>query len=190
VVDMLLRAAAQPPVDVLRERWKVTVYPTDGTYHCFDLDTTQSALTSKPLDVSKHRYGGMALRGPTRWLTAEDSGARKLPHLVREPSEFVNDQGSDRVTGNHQHAKWVALSGSIGGKPVSIAVLSHPTNPRAPQAARLHPTKPYFCFAPCVDGPFSIDGDHPFTARYRYLITDAKPDVQWLSQQWETWSSK
>ncbi len=188
VVDLLHRSLAEPSVDILRERWTVTVYPTDGTYHCFDIDTTQSAITDQPLAVDKYHYGGMALRGPTRWLTDRDGGAP--PADRREASDFVNDLGSDRLAGNHQHAKWVALSGSIDGQPISIAVLSHSTNFRAPQAARLHPTKPYFCFAPCVDGPFLIDRDHPLTARYRYLVTDQTPDSTWLAQQWATWSGK
>ncbi|MAD81225.1 MAG: hypothetical protein CMJ50_10330 [Planctomycetaceae bacterium] len=189
-VDLLHRAETRPPVDVLRERWKITVYQTDATYHCFDLETNQMAITDKPLTVSKHHYGGIVLRGPTRWLTEKDRDVRKRPDLVREPSEFVNDLGSDRLKGNQQHAKWVALSGSIGGKPVSITVLSHTKNFRAPQATRLHPTKPYFCFVPCADGTFLIDRDHPFKARYRYLVTDTQPDPQWINEQWEMWTSK
>lgn len=186
-VDLLHRVTTQPPVDVLRERWKITVYPTDGTYHCFDLQTEQTAITAKPLTVNKHHYGGIVLRGPTRWLTAKDNEARKRADLVREPSDFLNDLGSGRVEGNHQHARWVALGGTIEAKPVSIVVLCHADNVRAPQAARLHPTKPYFCFAPCVDGPFTIDRDHPFKGRYRYLVTDTEPDAKWIDQQWQTW---
>ena len=189
-VDLIHRATAEASVDVLRERWKVTVYPTDGTYHYFDLESTQQALTDKPLIVSKHHYGGMVLRGPTRWLTSQDRWIREHPDLAREPSKFVNDLGSDRMKGNHQHARWVALTGSIDGKPATIAVLCHANNFRAPQAARLHPTKPYFCFAPCVDGRFTIDRKHPFKARYRYLVTDAEPDVKWINQQWNAWCGK
>lgn len=187
VVDLLHRAEQPPPVDVLRERWTVSVYPTGTDYTCFDLDTTQRALTDKPLMVSKYHYGGMALRGPIRWLLSadrDDAGANNEP---REPSFFLNDHGSDRKKGNHEHARWVALSGRIRGKPVSIAVLCHPDNFRAPQAARLHPTKPYFCFAPCVDGEFTVDKDHPLHARYRYLVTDTPPDAEWIDEQWKRW---
>ena len=189
-VDLIHRATKKKPVDVLRERWKVTVYPTDGTYHCFDLESTQQAISDKPLIVSKYHYGGMALRGPTRWLSAQDRWARDHPDLSREPSKFVNGLGSGRVKGNHQHTKWVALTGSMDGKPATIVVLSHAKNFRAPQAARLHPTKPYFCFAPCVDGTFTIDRKHPFQARYRYLLTDTEPDAKWIDQQWKAWCGK
>jgi hypothetical protein len=32
-----------------------------------------------------------------------------------------------------------------------------------------------------------IDTNHPLSNRYRYLITDAVPDNQWLSEQWNGW---
>ena len=186
-VDMVHRAEGPPAVDVLRERWKITVYPTDGSYHCFDLDTRQTAITSKPLTVGQHHYGGLALRGPGRWMTQKDSAGGGQPDLILEPSGFLNDLGSQRETGNHQHARWVALWGHIDSQAVSIVVLCHANNFRSPQAARLHPTKPYFCFAPCVDGDFTIDRDQPFEGRYRYLITDTQPDSDWISEKWQAW---
>ncbi len=185
-VDLIHRATAAG-IDVLRESWKVSAYITDGSYNCFDLETTQRALTDKPLLVNEYHYGGVALRGLTRWLSPDDSYVRRDNSIKIEPSGFLNDQGSDRVKGNHQHAKWVALEGSIDGKQVTIAVLCHADNFRAPQAARLHPTKPYFCFAPCVDGTFTIDQQHPYAARYRFLVTDTPPNPSWLDAQWQTW---
>lgn len=100
---------------------------------------------------------------------------------------MLNDLGSDRIKGNHEHARWVSVTGQIDSQPVTITVLSHRDNFHAPQAARLHPTKPYFVFSPCVDEEFVIDRDHPFAGRYRYLITDAAPDAKWLNEQWEGW---
>jgi Family of unknown function (DUF6807) len=187
-VDLLHRAEGPPAVNVLRERWKVTAFPTDGSYHCFELATTQTALTDKPLIVNEYHYGGVALRGPTRWVIGQD--AANYPNVIHEPSAFLNNLRSDRIKGNHEHAKWVALTGSVDGEPVTVAVLSHVDNFRAPQAARLHPTKPYFCYAPCVDGTFAIDRDHPYHAVYRYLITDAAPDPEWIDEQWEDWCGK
>lgn len=188
-VDLIHRAVAEPVVDILRERWKITAYPTDGSFRCFDLQTTQTALTDIPLIVNRYHYGGIALRGPTRWVQQNDrdkqSGAE-----TREPSEFLNDLGSDRKKGNHQKARWVSLYGEIAGKTVSITVLSHPNNFRSPQAARLHPSKPYFCYTPCFEDEFQIDKDHPFTGRYRYLVTDTEPDPNWLNKQWDTWTTQ
>jgi len=186
-VDLIHRVESTPPVDVLRERWKIVVYPSDGSYHRFDLETVQTAITDKPLLIHKYHYGGVALRGPTHWLTPNDADVEQSSDVRREPSSFLNDRRSDRIVGNHQHAKWVALTGTQEGRPVTIGVLCHQDNFRSPQAARLHATKPYFCFAPCVDDEFTIDRDHPYRARYRYLITDAPPNAVWLDQQWTAW---
>lgn len=185
-VDLVHRIVEPPAADVLVERWKVTVWPTENSWHCFDLETTQSALTDVPLIINEYHYGGIALRGPTQWLqpTNKNAGNDDKP---TEASDFLNDQGSGRIHGNHQKSRWVSLTGSLDRQPVSISVLCHAQNFRAPQSARLHPTKPYFCFAPCVEGEFIIDREHPFHARYRYLITDAPPDAAWLDQQWSDW---
>ncbi|MEM7475357.1 MAG: PmoA family protein [Planctomycetota bacterium] len=189
-VDLLHRSTVGKPVDVLRERWKIKVYSTGNAYHCFDLESTQQAITDEPLVIAKYHYGGMVFRGRTSWLNAKDRYIKEHPDLAVEPSRFLNDAGSDRLKGNHEHSNWVAFTGSLANKLVSITVLSHPENFRAPQAARLHPSKPYFCFAPCVDGQFTIDREHPFKARYRYLITDDEPDAKWIETQWQEWTGK
>ena len=190
-VDLVHRVVEQPVADVLNERWKVTVRLTDSSFHCFDLETTQTALTELPLIINEHRYGGIALRGPTRWLQPgidrTEKDAAKATTERREAAEFLNDRGSDRIHGNHEKSRWVSLAGHMNGQPVSITVLCHAQNFRAPQTARLHPSKPYFCFAPCVEGEFVIDKDHPFHARYRYLVTDAVPNAPWLNRQWREW---
>ena len=186
-VELVHRAVQEPVVDILQERWKISAYPTDGTYHCFDLETTQTALTEKPLIISEYHYGGIALRGPVRWLQQKPGEDTVDGDDRREPSDFLNDHGSERRKGNHEHVRWVSLTGTLDAAPVSITVLCHAENFRAPQAARLHPSKPYFCFAPCVDGEFVIDKDHPFHGRYRFLITDAAPNAEWLNQQWNSW---
>lgn len=183
-VDLLHRVTSSPPIDVLRERWKVMVHPTDGSFHCFDLETIQTAITDKPLAINKYHYGGMALRGPTRWLSGKITESETSAGLTRERGQFLNNLGSEREAANHQRSKWVAMSGLVDSKPVCIAVLSHPDNFRAPQPARIHPTKPYFCFSPCVIDAFTIDAEHPLRSRYRYLVTDADPDPKWIDEQW------
>ena len=189
-VDLIHRGLVPERVDILRERWRVTVHAMSDQFHCFDLQLTQSALTEKPLVVKQNRYGGIAVRGPTSWLTADDKGAQDRGDHVSLPSGFLNDLGSDRVQGNHQHARWVSLWGELEGKRVSLTMLSHPDNFRAPQATRLHPTKPYFCFSPCVDDDFAIDQDHPYVAKYRFLVTDTMPDKKQIEEQWSAWTGE
>lgn len=187
-VDLIHRAEQAPVVDVLRERWKVMALPTDGSYHKFELQTIQQALTDKPLVVEKYHYGGFAVRGPMAWLSAKDSDKSLGENAPRIGCDFLNDLGSDRLKGNHEKARWVAMSGQVNGEAVTITMLGHHENLRAPQAARLHPTKPYFCFAPCVEDSIVIDREHPFEAKFRYLITDSPPDAGWIESQWRSWN--
>jgi hypothetical protein len=63
----------------------------------------------------------------------------------------------------------------------------HPSSFRAPRAARLHPTKPYFCFVTSADGGFAIDEATPFTARDRFLGTDGPVDRDWIEEAWRGW---
>jgi len=192
-VDLIHRIVEPPVIDVLMERWKVTVRAIDDSYHCIDLETRQTALTDLPLTINQHHYGGIALRGPGTWREPQDNSSETTGDEEAETHEspvFLNDSGSDRIQGNLQKSQWVSMTGPLDGRAVSIAVLGHPGNFRAPQAARLHPTMPYFCYAPCIEGPFVIDLEHPFHARYRYLITDTPPETKWLNQQWQDWNGE
>jgi len=193
-VDLIHRAVEPPAVDVLRERWLVTVHATPSTHRCFDLELSQEALTSIPLEIHQHRYGGFAYRGPSDWLLPRDRDQRRLePDKIDQNSQdkpcfFLNDSGSDRLKGNHEQANWVALSGGLQSGEASVIVLGHPDNFRAPQTVRIHPTKPYFVWAPCVDSSFQIDASHPYRARYRFLITDTAPDTAWIDEQLKAWT--
>ncbi len=184
-VDLLHRVLAEPAIDVLREHWTVTVRPTDGSHYVFDLETTQEAITDEPLIIEKYHYGGVAYRGSVRWLLPNDGGKNQKEI---EPNTIVNNLGQDRIEGNHAHTQWISISGQLAGKPAGLAMLSHPSNFRAPQAARLHPTKPYFVYSPCVDGEFKIDREHPYRAKYRFLVSDQPTDSQWIQQRWAEWT--
>ncbi len=190
-VDLIHRTEEAPVVDILRERWKVTAFKTDGDYHAFDIESTQYAQTDLPLIIKKYHYGGTAVRGPVAWLTPEKESISATPGAPEKSQgcTFLNDLGSDRLKGNHEHAKWVCMTGSSNGQPVSVAVLSHPSNFRSPQPARIHPTKPYFVFSPCVDGEFTIDRENPYRSHYRFIIADSAPKAEWLNQQWSAWAT-
>ncbi|MAI70360.1 MAG: hypothetical protein CMM01_05545 [Rhodopirellula sp.] len=74
----------------------------------------------------------------------------------------------------------MTLSGVIQGKPVSVTVLCGQASFRAPQATRLHPTKPDFCFCPTAEGEVVIDQQNPYEAKCRFLIRDSEPDREWV----------
>ncbi len=182
-VDLIHRAE-NPPLDILRERWKVTVRKPVEDFYCFDLESTQQALTDTPLVVEKYHYGGMAFRGLTKWLLKADQNQIGQDKIQFEPSSFLNSSGQDRKLGNHSRSTWVALTGTIDQRSACIAVLSYPQNFRAPQPARLHDTKPYFCFTPCVTDSFEISKAKPLHSKYRFLVTDAPPNPDWVQSQW------
>ncbi|HBJ38786.1 MAG TPA: hypothetical protein DDZ51_29370 [Planctomycetaceae bacterium] len=192
VVDLVHTAEEKPVVEILRERWKVTAWATDGSYHQFDLETTQTAMTELPLMIEKYHYGGVGYRGPASWLSDKESSPTSQAADIANPErfQFINDRGSDRIQGNEQPARWVTATGQIDGRAVSITVLCHASNFRSPQAARIHPTKPYFAFSPCIDGSFTIDRQNDYQATFRYLVTDSAPDADWINQQWDQWHGK
>ncbi|MFO0940413.1 MAG: DUF6807 family protein [Pirellulales bacterium] len=191
-VDLIHQAASDPQVDILRERWTITARKVSKAHFQFDLHTVQTALTKQPLHIEKYHYGGVAYRGPVNWLTQKDEVAKKAAAdgIKMDPFEFTNDQGHQRVEGNAEHTKWVVATGQIDGRTVSIVTMCHSHNFRAPQAARLHPTKPYFAYSPCIDDAFVIDKNHPYEAKYRYLVLDSQPEESWIASQWEAWHAE
>ena len=186
VVDLVHRSERDPKLNILTERWRINAVPTDGSFHCFDLETKQQILTSNPLRIAKYHYGGVAIRGPVAWLTGSHTNTAKATtdQLAPTSTGFSNSLDSDRLKGNHERPDWVTMWGDVQGQPVGITVMCDKSSYRFPQSTRLHPTKPYFCFCPCMDGAFVIDQEHPYKAKYRFLITDTKPDNQWLRERW------
>ncbi len=189
VVDLIHRAVEDPVVDILHERWTVRVHQADAGHFCFDIESEQQNQTEIPLILEEYHYGGMAIRGPVAWLSQQDRDARDPAGTV-SGAVMTNEFGSDRRVGNHEHTRWVVMSGANGELTGGVAVLCHRDNFRAPQAARLHPTKPYFVFSPCVDGQFTIEQGLPYRARYRYLVFDGAVDQEWIGGQWDTWHAE
>lgn len=153
--DLTAPGGAAP---VLDEVWKVRVRLKDGRYE-LDLHSVQRCATDRPLTVEKYHYGGMAIRGNSAWLGEDDDG-------------IVTNEGKGRVEGNHTRPRWVKMAGALEGAPCGVAAICHPENFRAPHWVRLHPSKPYFVFAPMVEEPFVIDPENPYESRYRFVVFD------------------
>lgn len=171
--------AGDKRVDALNEIWTVTVHLTADDYFLFDIKSVQSCASDKPLILEKHHYGGMAFRGNSKWLKGKDDHSINPGDL-----QFLTSEGKDRWDGNHTRPNWVALSGKLDGQDVSLSVFCSPQNFRAPQHVRLHPNKPYFCFAPAVTGKFRIEPGRKYVSRYRYLVTSEAVDAEGLDNQW------
>jgi len=160
------------PVTVLDETWTITRVPHESM-NVFDLVSEQRCATDKPLIIQKYHYGGMAVRGPSAWL---------------EDCTMLTSNGKGREKGNHTRPNWVVQFGEVDNEVCGIAAMCHPRNFRAPQPVRLHPKKPYFCFAPMVLGEFQIEPDKPYISRFRFVAFDGEPDAEQLEALWKEYA--
>lgn len=170
-------------IDVLHEVWKVTVHATPSDHFLFDIVSTQRCVADKPLHLEEYHYGGMAIRGNAQWL-----GGKGDENAGPVGFQFITSDGKDRFEGNHTRPNWVALSGQIDGHDVTAAVFGSPKNFRAPQHVRIHPSKPYFCFAPMVDGPFTIAPGKDYVSRYRYFVTSQPHTPKLINKHWQRYA--
>ncbi len=73
------------------------------------------------MKLDGHHYYGLGMR----FLTSMDSGGRFF-NSSKQPGEVV--RGSERLVA----AKWCAYTAKADGKPVTVAIFDHPSNPRHP----------------------------------------------------------
>jgi hypothetical protein len=172
-------AAGDKRADALHEIWTVTVHHTPEDHFLFDIENVQECASIKPLNLPQYHYGGMAFRGNYQWLKEKDDHSIQPGDL-----QILTSEGKDRWGGNESRPNWIAFSGKIDGQDVSAAVFCSPKNFRAPQPVRIHPNKPYFCFAPMIEGPFAISPGEKYTSRYRYLVTSKAADVKVIQKHW------
>ena len=142
----------------------------------FDLVSTQTCATTLPLKLPEYRYGGVGFRGHRDW-----NG--------KEKALFLTSQGeTDRERGNGTRGRWCHIGGRVGDHQAGVAILCHPDNFRAPQPMRLHPTEPFFCFAPQQGGEMEISPERPYLLRYRWIVADGPPDKFELDELWNDYA--
>lgn len=175
---------AAEPVTVLNEAWEVRMYtPTNSlglglsaSYWMFDLVSNQECATTNALKLPEYRYGGIGIRGNWAW-----NGKDKAMFLTSEGE-------TDREKGHATRGRWCDMGGLVDGKRVGIAILCHPDNFRAPQPMRIHPTEPFFNFAPQQAGDMEIKPGDKFVSRYRFVVHDGPPDKAELDRLWNDYA--
>ena len=197
----------EKPVTVLNEKWEVRAMSGGDNYYAFDFVSQQECATDKPLELLKHVYGGVGIRGNTEW---EKSGAqRALTNWNREQTrgqlknesqpppgievmghDFLTSENKRRTDGNHTRARWTAIYGPVEGKMAGVAILMHPDNFRSPQHVRLHPTMPYFSYAPVVAGSFNIEPGVSFVTKMQVVAFDGEPNVEQLESLWKSFAGR
>ena len=169
---------ASEPVTALREQWELRIYrvsSTDRPIHLFDLAVTQTTATDSALVLPTYHYGGVGFRGHWDWNGEENT-------------VFLTSEGNDRSNGHATRARWCHIGGVVEGDSVGIAVLGHPDNFEAPQPMRIHPTEPFFNYAPSQAGDWSIEPGELYVARYRFVVYDGLPDPADLDRLWNDYA--
>jgi hypothetical protein len=174
-VDLL----APEPKTVLEESWELraTVIEQPRTLFVIDLVSTQTCATASALVLPKYHYGGLGFRGHSAW-----NGATHGRYLTANGD-------TDRLKINETRAKWAWIGGLLDGGVVGTAVLCHPSNFRFPQPMRLHPTEPFFCFAPQQLGEMEIKPGEPYVSRYRFVTADGALTKEEIDQLWENYAA-
>ncbi|ARA92416.1 hypothetical protein AWN76_004030 [Rhodothermaceae bacterium RA] len=162
------------PVPVLDETWEVRVYnvrPSARPVWLFDLIVTQTMIGDLPLELPEYRYGGVGFRGHGQWDGPDGA-------------VFLTSEGRDRSDGHATRARWCHIGGLVDGAPAGVSIMDHPGNVRAPQPMRIHPTEPFFNYAPSQLGDWAIEPGEPLVLRYRYLVYDGEPDAALIDAYW------
>lgn len=170
--------SAPTPTTVLTELWEVTLYATGQSktpHRMFDLTSTQELVTSAPLILPEYLYGGVGFRGPRNW----DGAANTI---------FLTSENKNRSNGHATRARWCYIGGTVNSAQAGIVILGHPQNFRAPQPMRIHPTEPFFNWAPSQLGRWEITSAHPYISRYRVIVIDGPPDVPAIERLWQDYA--
>jgi hypothetical protein len=164
-IDMM----AKPEKEALRETWDVAVASAEKRY-VIDITITQTCATDSPLKLPEYHYGGLGLRGNRAWDGAANA-------------KFLTASGlTDRLKVNTAKEPWCWVGGKVDGETCGAAIFCHPSNFRSPQPIRVHPTEPFFCYAPQQGGAMAIEPGKPYVARYRLIVADGEPDAEALKK--------
>ena len=164
---------------ILKEIWQIKIPAKQKKYNQFDLISIQTCATDDPLLIQKYHYGGMAIRGNDRWMKKDLNG--------RPVCKMITSEDENRENGNHSRPRWVAMYGPVDETTCGVVVMNHPNNFRYPQWVRLHPTMPYFVYAPMVKEPFSIEPGMSYVSKFRYITYEGTLDRDAIEGSWKEW---
>ena len=170
---------APKPVVALHETWDVRAFGNFGQGPGpwqLDMVCEQRCATTHALKLPQNRYGGIGLRGNWAW-----NGATNVNFLT-------SDGVTDRIKGHEQRARWCDMWGMLNGQAAGIAVLGHPSNFRFPEPMRIHPTEPFFNFAPQQAGDMGIKPGETYVTRYRFVIHDGEMTKAELDRLWNDYA--
>lgn len=87
--------------------------------------------TNGPVTFLDEKDAGMAIRVASD-LQVEKRAKEKSSTLNKARGKLLNSEGVEDKETWGKRARWLDAYGEVGGKPVGIAILDHPSNPRHP----------------------------------------------------------
>ena len=170
VIESQLRHLSLKDGEVLGEKWTIMVYPTED-YFLFDLFSEQTNTSTDTLFILEYHYGGMGFRGSKEWNNVDSIN-------FTNTWKILTSEGHTNESANHTHASWVTASGQVDNKTAGVTIFGFPDNFRYPQAIRVHPSMPYWVYAPMVDGEFYIAPGSSYKSKFRYYIPNGKANQE------------
>jgi len=150
--------------------------PVNLTLWTSELSTSPGVETVK---FDGHHYYGLGMR----FLTSMDSGGRFF-NSSQQPGEIV--RGSERLVA----AKWCAYTASANGKPVTVAIFDHPSNPRHPN--QLFTMTPPFAYLAATlnlwKEPLELKAGTKLKLSYAVAIWDGETSAEQVQSLYEKWS--
>ena len=171
----------------ISETWEINRVD-HPSMNVIDLVSRQRNVLPIPIVIKKYHYGGMCIRGPNPWMTSDAKIATDMTLQSDDEASDPDIELASREQGNHSRPRYAVMYGEIDGQACGIAAFSHPSNFRAPQPVRIHPTEPYFCFSPMVLGEFELAPQTPYVSAFRFAAFDGVPDRETLESMADTFA--
>ena len=118
-----------------------------------------------------------------RFLTSMDSGGRFF-NSTGQPGDVV--RGSERLVA----ASWCAYTASADGKPVTVAIFDHPSNPRHPN--QLFTMTPPFAYLSATlnlwKEPLTLKAGTKLKLSYAVAAWDGETSAEQIESLYDKWS--
>ena len=139
--------------------------------------------TAEGIDAVKldgHHYYGLGMR----FLKSMDTGGRFF-NSAKRPGEVV--RGSERLVA----AKWCAYTAKADGKPVTVAIFDHPSNPRYPNKM-FTMSSPFAYLSATLNlwkEPLVLKAGAKLKLSYAIAAWDGETPAEQIESLYEKWSN-
>ena len=157
-------AMPQGPVPVTLVLWRSELTP---------------AANLAAVKLDGHHYYGLGMR----FLTSMDKGGRFF-NASKQPGDLV--RGSERLVA----ARWSAYAAKADGKPVTVAIFDHKSNPRHPN--RMFTMSPPFAYLSATlnlwKEPLELKTGTKLGLSYAVAVWDGEAPAEQIDALYEKWS--